>query len=197
MDGVDPNTALPSTSALARPSGKRLALRLRNDRVRPGHPIQEEALAQVSQHTVHRHRCRRQAAHAKRRHQSWPRLRPAHRPGTFEGSTMTIISTAPRPLFDGSLASSPAGRSELWAVKPGGQGDVTDYASRFEVQAHIGRYAYRHCWWTGYLYRIELLPASNPPPPGPRQTGFRAGRRLHRALPMAGSTSATSRAPPP
>jgi len=52
-------------------------------------------------------------------------------------------STAPRPLFDGSLAFFITGGKlrELWAVKPGGQGDVTDTHVVWKSNAHIGRYA--------------------------------------------------------
>ena len=52
-------------------------------------------------------------------------------------------STAPRPLFDGSLAFFITGGTlrELWAVKPGGQGDVTDTHVAWKSKTHIGRYA--------------------------------------------------------
>jgi len=52
-------------------------------------------------------------------------------------------STAPRPLFDGQFAFfvTGGGLHELWAVKPGGSGDVTDSNVVWKVKNHIGRYA--------------------------------------------------------
>jgi outer membrane protein assembly factor BamB len=52
-------------------------------------------------------------------------------------------STAPRPLFDGSLAFFVTGGTlrELWAVKTDGQGDITDTGVVWKSKTHVGRYA--------------------------------------------------------
>jgi outer membrane protein assembly factor BamB len=52
-------------------------------------------------------------------------------------------SAAPRPVFDRGLAYFVSGmtRGELWAVKAGGQGDVTDTQVLWKVKTHVGKYA--------------------------------------------------------
>jgi outer membrane protein assembly factor BamB len=52
-------------------------------------------------------------------------------------------SVAPRPLFDGHLAFLVTGlmKTELWAVKPDGQGDVTDTHVAWKLKTHIGKYS--------------------------------------------------------
>jgi outer membrane protein assembly factor BamB len=52
-------------------------------------------------------------------------------------------STAPRPLFDGTLAFFVTGlsKNEMWAVKPDGQGDVTETNVVWRLKTHVGRYA--------------------------------------------------------
>ena len=52
-------------------------------------------------------------------------------------------STAPRPLFDGKLAFIVTGlsKNEMWAVKPDGQGDVTETNVVWKLKTHVGRYA--------------------------------------------------------
>jgi outer membrane protein assembly factor BamB len=52
-------------------------------------------------------------------------------------------STAPRPLFDGSLAFFVTGGTmrELWAVKTDGQGDITDTGVVWKSKTHVSRYA--------------------------------------------------------
>jgi outer membrane protein assembly factor BamB len=52
-------------------------------------------------------------------------------------------SVAPRPVFDGRLAFIVTGLSkkEMWAVKPDGQGDVTDSGVAWKLRTHVGRYA--------------------------------------------------------
>jgi len=52
-------------------------------------------------------------------------------------------STAPRPLFDGSLAFFVTGLSArgLWAVKTDGQGDITDTGVAWKFKTHVGIYA--------------------------------------------------------
>jgi len=52
-------------------------------------------------------------------------------------------STAPRPLFDGSLAFFITGGTmrELWAVKTDGQGDITDTGVVWKSKIHVSRYA--------------------------------------------------------
>ena len=53
------------------------------------------------------------------------------------------FSSAPRPIFDGTRAFFITGGKleELWAVKTGGQGDVTDTNVVWKSKTHIGRYA--------------------------------------------------------
>ena len=53
------------------------------------------------------------------------------------------FSSAPRPIFDGTRAFFITGGKleELWAVKTGGQGDVTDTHVVWKSKTHIGRYA--------------------------------------------------------
>ena len=52
-------------------------------------------------------------------------------------------SVAPRPLFDQGLVYFVTGliKTELWAVRPGGQGDVTDTHVAWKLKTHIGKYA--------------------------------------------------------
>jgi outer membrane protein assembly factor BamB len=52
-------------------------------------------------------------------------------------------SVAPRPLFDRGLAYFVTGltKTELWAVKADGQGDVTDTHVLWKAKTHVGRYA--------------------------------------------------------
>jgi outer membrane protein assembly factor BamB len=52
-------------------------------------------------------------------------------------------SVAPRPLFEHGLAFFVTGftKTELWAVKTGGQGVVTDTHVAWKVTRHIGKYA--------------------------------------------------------
>jgi outer membrane protein assembly factor BamB len=52
-------------------------------------------------------------------------------------------SVAPRPLFDHGLAYIETGltKTELWAVKTDGQGDVTDTHVLWKVRTHVGKYA--------------------------------------------------------
>ena len=53
------------------------------------------------------------------------------------------FSVAPRPLFDRGLAFIVTGQSktELWAVKTDGQGDVTDTAVQWKARTRVGKYA--------------------------------------------------------
>jgi outer membrane protein assembly factor BamB len=53
------------------------------------------------------------------------------------------FSTAPRPLFDGTLAYIVTGltKTELWAVKTDGQGDVMESNVVWKLKTHIGKYA--------------------------------------------------------
>jgi outer membrane protein assembly factor BamB len=52
-------------------------------------------------------------------------------------------SVAPRPLFDRGLAYFVTGlmKTELWAVKTDGQGDVTDTDVVWKAKTHVGKYA--------------------------------------------------------
>ena len=52
-------------------------------------------------------------------------------------------SVAPRPLFDRGLAYLVTGltKTELWAVKADGQGDVTDTQVLWKVKTHVGKYS--------------------------------------------------------
>jgi outer membrane protein assembly factor BamB len=52
-------------------------------------------------------------------------------------------SVAPRPLFDRGLAFIVTGlsKTELWAVKTDGQGDVTDTGVIWKLRTHVGKYA--------------------------------------------------------
>jgi outer membrane protein assembly factor BamB len=52
-------------------------------------------------------------------------------------------SSAPRPLYEGGLAYFVTGLSkkELWAVKTGGQGDVTDTGVAWKLKTRVGKYA--------------------------------------------------------
>jgi len=52
-------------------------------------------------------------------------------------------SVAPRPLFDRGLAFLVTGlaKTELWAVKTDGQGDVTDTGVVWKLKTRIGKYA--------------------------------------------------------
>lgn len=52
-------------------------------------------------------------------------------------------SVAPRPLFDRGLAYIVTGlnKKELWAVKTGGQGDVTDTGVVWKLKTRVGKYA--------------------------------------------------------
>ncbi len=53
------------------------------------------------------------------------------------------FSVAPRPAFDGSLAFLVTGfvKNELWAVKPDGQGDVTDTHVVWKLKTGAGKYS--------------------------------------------------------
>ena len=53
------------------------------------------------------------------------------------------FSVAPRPLFDRGLAFLITGQSktEMWAVKTDGQGDVTDTAVVWKARTRVGKYA--------------------------------------------------------
>jgi outer membrane protein assembly factor BamB len=52
-------------------------------------------------------------------------------------------SEAPRPLFENGVAYIVTGltKAELWAVKAGGHGDVTDSKVVWKLRTHIGKYA--------------------------------------------------------
>jgi outer membrane protein assembly factor BamB len=52
-------------------------------------------------------------------------------------------SSAPRPLFENGLAYIVTGlrTKEMWAVKPDGQGNVTDTHVAWKLATHIGKYA--------------------------------------------------------
>jgi outer membrane protein assembly factor BamB len=52
-------------------------------------------------------------------------------------------SVAPRPLYEDGLAFFVTGlmKTELWAVKVGGHGDVTDTCVAWKLPTHIGKYA--------------------------------------------------------
>jgi outer membrane protein assembly factor BamB len=52
-------------------------------------------------------------------------------------------SVAPRPLFDHGLVFFVTGlmKTELWAVRPDGQGDVSDTHVVWKLKTHIGKYA--------------------------------------------------------
>jgi outer membrane protein assembly factor BamB len=52
-------------------------------------------------------------------------------------------SVAPRPLFDHGLVFFVTGltKTELWAVRPDGQGDVSDTHVAWKLKTHIGKYA--------------------------------------------------------
>src|ERR1043166_6603717 len=52
-------------------------------------------------------------------------------------------SVAPRPLFDRGLAYFITGltKKELWAVKTGGQGDVTDTHVKWKLKTRVGKYS--------------------------------------------------------
>jgi outer membrane protein assembly factor BamB len=52
-------------------------------------------------------------------------------------------SVAPRPLYDQGLVFFVTGlmKMELWAVKSGGQGDVTDTHVAWKFGSHVGKYA--------------------------------------------------------
>jgi outer membrane protein assembly factor BamB len=52
-------------------------------------------------------------------------------------------SVAPRPIYDQGLAFFVTGltKKELWAVKPDGQGDVTDTHVAWKLGTHVGKYA--------------------------------------------------------
>ena len=53
------------------------------------------------------------------------------------------FSVAPRPLFDRGLAFLVTGitKTDLWAVKTDGQGDVTDTKVVWKLKTHVGKYA--------------------------------------------------------
>jgi outer membrane protein assembly factor BamB len=55
----------------------------------------------------------------------------------------TDYSAAPCPLFDHGLAIFVTGlsKTEMWAVKPGGKGDVTASDIVWKLSAHVGKYA--------------------------------------------------------
>ena len=52
-------------------------------------------------------------------------------------------SVAPRPLYDRGLAFIVTGlaKTEMWAVKTDGQGDVTDTGVVWKIKTHVGKYA--------------------------------------------------------
>lgn len=52
-------------------------------------------------------------------------------------------SVAPRPVFGEGLAFFVTGltKKELWAVRPDGQGDVTDTHVAWKLSTHVGKYA--------------------------------------------------------
>src|SRR2546422_7015508 len=52
-------------------------------------------------------------------------------------------SVAPRPIYGQGLAFFVTGltKKELWAVKPDGQGDVTDTHVAWKLSTHVGKYA--------------------------------------------------------
>lgn len=52
-------------------------------------------------------------------------------------------SAAPRPLYDRGLAYIVTGlsKTELWAVKTDGAGDVTDTGVAWKLKTHVGKYA--------------------------------------------------------
>jgi len=52
-------------------------------------------------------------------------------------------SVAPRPLYDLGLVFFVTGlmKTELWAVRPDGQGDVTDTHVVWKLKTHVGKYA--------------------------------------------------------
>jgi outer membrane protein assembly factor BamB len=52
-------------------------------------------------------------------------------------------SVAPRPIYDRGLVYFVTGltKKELWAVKPDGQGDVTDTHVVWKLGTHVGKYA--------------------------------------------------------
>jgi outer membrane protein assembly factor BamB len=52
-------------------------------------------------------------------------------------------SAAPMPLYDSSLVYIVTGRAktELWAIKPDGEGDVTDTKIVWKLSAHVGKSA--------------------------------------------------------
>ena len=52
-------------------------------------------------------------------------------------------SVAPRPLYDKGLVFFVTGlmKKELWAVKTGGQGDVTDTHIAWKLSTHVGKYS--------------------------------------------------------
>ena len=52
-------------------------------------------------------------------------------------------SVAPMPLFERGLAYFVTGltKKELWAVKTGGEGDVTDTHVAWKLKTHVGKYA--------------------------------------------------------
>jgi outer membrane protein assembly factor BamB len=53
------------------------------------------------------------------------------------------FSVAPRPLFENGVAFIVTGltKTELWAVKTSGEGDVTGSAVLWKLKTHIGKYA--------------------------------------------------------
>ena len=52
-------------------------------------------------------------------------------------------SVAPRPLYDGAHVFFVTGlvKTELWAVKPDGEGDVTDTHVDWKLKTHVGKYS--------------------------------------------------------
>jgi outer membrane protein assembly factor BamB len=55
----------------------------------------------------------------------------------------TDYSSAPSPIFDHGMAFfvTGMGKTELWAVKAGGSGDVTTTNVAWKVRSHVGKYA--------------------------------------------------------
>jgi len=77
-----------------------------------------------------------------RRRQGGVWLRPADREGTLECSIRRLVSRS-RPIYDRGLVFFVTGltKKELWAVKPDGQGDVTDTHVAWKLGTHVGKYA--------------------------------------------------------
>jgi outer membrane protein assembly factor BamB len=141
MDGVD----LQYTVALDKLTGKTVWKTPRtavwNDETSPGHPIREGDLRKA-------HSVPFIATFAGNPLMLSSGAKAAYAYDPRTGQELWKVhyddySTAPRPLFDGGLAFFITGGTlrELWVVKAGGQGDVTDTHVVWRSKAHIGRYA--------------------------------------------------------